>query len=112
MNKFVQFVLNRLGEQSTYNGLTLLCTLAGIAISPEQTHAIAALGAGIVGIIATFFPDHSKAKVAQDFVNIHSSVVATVLQDIAKRGQSSDSVNPQGSGTSREETARVPNLFV
>jgi hypothetical protein len=112
MNKFVQFVMNRLGEQSTYNGLTLLCTLVGIAISPEQTHAIAAFGASVVGLISTFFPDSSKKKIAQDLVNVHPHIVAAVVRDATKRVQSSTSRSSQGSGTSGKESTGTPDQFL
>jgi hypothetical protein len=116
MSKFVQFMINRLGEQSTYSGLTILCTLAGIAISPDQMHSIAALGASIVGIIHTFFPDSSKKKVADDIASVSSSIDSRhpIVQQIATtiRMQSSTGGNSQGICTSGEGSTKPSNQFL
>jgi len=50
-------VLEYLKYPSTYQGLTVLLSLAGIVISPEQQSSIAAVGAAVYGFIQVFFSD-------------------------------------------------------
>ena len=62
MNILWQYIVNRLKEPSTWRGLTILLTLAGVNVSPEQTTAIIAFGAAIVAFIGVFFPDKTVVK--------------------------------------------------
>lgn len=50
----LNYLLDRLGENSTWRGITLFLTAAGIAITPEHANAITALGLGVVGVINIF----------------------------------------------------------
>ncbi len=47
----LNYLLDRLGENSTYRGLTLLLTSLGIAVQPDHAAAFTALGLAIVGVI-------------------------------------------------------------
>lgn len=51
------YAITQLGEPSTWRGVTLLLTSLGVALSPEQTAAIVALGLAVAGVIAVFIPD-------------------------------------------------------
>ncbi len=54
------FFLTRLREASTWRGIVMLISAAGITLSPEQAAAIIAAGMAVVGLIGVFTPD-SKA---------------------------------------------------
>lgn len=51
------YLLSRIAEPSTWRGLFLLATVAGINISPEQQQAILTAGLGLVGLVGAFMPD-------------------------------------------------------
>lgn len=42
---------------STYQGLVILLTVAGVTLSPEQAAAITAAGAALVGLLKVFLSD-------------------------------------------------------
>lgn len=54
MNKVIEYLLNRLAENSTWRGIVLLLTALGVALSPEQGEKIVAAGLAIVGAINVF----------------------------------------------------------
>lgn len=56
------YVLERLKEPSTWRGLVLLLTVAGLKLSPDQANAIMALGLAVVGAIGVFLPDKKKPE--------------------------------------------------
>jgi hypothetical protein len=47
-------LLDRLSENSTWRGIILLVTAAGVTLSPEHQNALMALGLAIVGVINVF----------------------------------------------------------
>ena len=49
-----KYIVDRLKEQSTWRGLVLLATAAGIPVAPAQAEAIIAFGMAIVGAINVF----------------------------------------------------------
>jgi hypothetical protein len=51
------FFLTRLREASTWRGIVMLLTAAGVALSAAQTEAIIVAGMAIVGAIGVFLPD-------------------------------------------------------
>ena len=55
--KLSTYLFQRLSESSTWRGLLMLMTAAGIAITPEQTDAIVDAGLAVIGFIGVFFPD-------------------------------------------------------
>ena len=50
----LEYILDRLSENSTWRGLLLLATSVGIAIEPSQAAAITAAGLGVIGLINVF----------------------------------------------------------
>lgn len=54
------YLIDRLGEASTWRGLFALMTAAGISLAPEQQTAIITLGMAAIGFVGTFFPDLKK----------------------------------------------------
>jgi hypothetical protein len=52
--KVIEYILNRLSENSTWRGLILLITSLGVALSPEQGEKIVAAGLAMVGLINVF----------------------------------------------------------
>jgi hypothetical protein len=57
MKIITDYLLARLKERSTWQGLILLATALGVGISPEHAEAIATTGATIVGGIWTLTHD-------------------------------------------------------
>ena len=56
-----EFFLTRFREASTWRGIVMLFTAAGVALSAAQTEAIIAAGMAIVGAIGVFLPDSKAA---------------------------------------------------
>lgn len=52
--KIVDYILARLAENSTWRGIALLLTSAGIVTDPERAASIAAAGLAVVGAINVF----------------------------------------------------------
>ena len=53
----LDFILARGKEASTWRGLVALVTAAGVAVSPELTEAIVALGLAVIGVLGVFTVD-------------------------------------------------------
>ena len=51
------YLTARLKEPTTWRGIVLLATGAGIGVSPEQSDAIVALGLAIAGLIGALTPN-------------------------------------------------------
>lgn len=47
----LSYALDRLGENSTWRGLILLATAAGVKIAPDMQNQIVAAGLALVGVI-------------------------------------------------------------
>ncbi len=54
---FIEFILLRLRERSTWLGLISLATAVGLTFSDTQQEAIIAAGSALAGLVATFTPD-------------------------------------------------------
>lgn len=50
----LQYILDRLKEQSTWRGIILIATAVGAKLEPDQAEAIIASGIAIVGLINVF----------------------------------------------------------
>ena len=50
----LQYILDRLKEQSTWRGIILITTAIGAKLEPDQAEAIIASGIAIVGLINVF----------------------------------------------------------
>jgi multidrug transporter EmrE-like cation transporter len=57
----IPYLFARLAEASTWRGMAVLLTAAGVYLSPEQVEAIISIGLALVGIIGVFFPDKVQA---------------------------------------------------
>ena len=60
MYNLIDYVIARLAESSTWRGLILLVSSAGITIDPDQSGAIIAAGLGLIGLINVFRKSSSK----------------------------------------------------
>lgn len=50
----LNYIVDRLGESSTWRGLVFVLTAVGLKLDPDQGAAIAAAGLAIVGAINVF----------------------------------------------------------
>jgi hypothetical protein len=55
--KPLQFLFARLSEATTWRGIFLLLTAAGVTLRPELQVAITAAGLALTGLIGVVFPD-------------------------------------------------------
>lgn len=53
----MEYLLERLREPSTWRGLAVLATAAGVTLSPEQMEAIIPVGLLVSGLIGVFAPE-------------------------------------------------------
>lgn len=51
------YLLARMKEASTYRGIVLVLTAAGVGISPAMAEAIIAAGVGVAGLLGVVMPD-------------------------------------------------------
>lgn len=61
MNQAAEYAIKRLKEPSTWRGLILLATSAGIVISEEMSGQIVAFGLGLAGLVGALFSDAQAA---------------------------------------------------
>jgi hypothetical protein len=52
-----KYIINQLKQPSTWRGLVLIATSAGVAITPQMGEAIVAGGLALAGIIGAVVPD-------------------------------------------------------
>jgi hypothetical protein len=52
--KIVNYILDRLTENSTWRGIVFIASAAGIVIDPSKANAIAAAGMAVIGAINVF----------------------------------------------------------
>jgi hypothetical protein len=58
----MRFVLARLREPSTWRGIFLLLTAAGVTLKPELQAAITAVGLSLTGLVGVVVPDATPAE--------------------------------------------------
>lgn len=69
------WILDRLGESSTWRGIILTITGLGIAMEPDQAAKITAVGLGIVGVINIFRQGSpTKTQVAEGLASKQDKV--------------------------------------
>lgn len=56
-NPFLKWALLRLKEPSSWAGFSALLVSAGIALNPQQSQALIALGCAIAGFLAVMLPE-------------------------------------------------------
>lgn len=49
-----KYLLERLSERSTWLGVISIITVAGVAITPEQSEAVVNAGVAVAGVVAVF----------------------------------------------------------
>lgn len=54
----MNYVIDRLAENSTWRGIILLITATGVQVSPELAGAIVTAGLGLVGLINVVRKEH------------------------------------------------------
>lgn len=57
MEAAVKFIVARLSEASTWRGVFLLLTAAGVTLRPELQAAITAVGLALTGLVGVVVPD-------------------------------------------------------
>jgi len=60
--KLIQYILDRLSENSTWRGIILLLTAIGINLNPDQSAAITGAGLSVVGLINVFRKEGPKEQ--------------------------------------------------
>ena len=60
MSGLFRWVAERLTEPSTWRGITLLGTAAGVYVSPQMIETMVTVGGGIYSMILLFKKDSSK----------------------------------------------------
>jgi len=53
----LNYILERLGEASTWRGFIAFATAGGLAMTPDLTTAIVAAGMSVMGLAGVFFKD-------------------------------------------------------
>lgn len=53
----MEYILNRLSERSTWQGVVALLGAFGIAIRPDLVEAVVTFGLAAAGLINVLFPD-------------------------------------------------------
>lgn len=62
IKNFLKWLVDRLGERSTWLGLTAIATAAGIKAEPEQVEAVTTLGLSVAGAVMAFTKDKTPVK--------------------------------------------------
>lgn len=57
-----QFILDRLSEPSTWRGIILILTAAGVGIQPALADAIIGAGIGLAGVVGVLTADKKPAQ--------------------------------------------------
>lgn len=60
--KPIKFLLARLSEASTWKGIFLILTAAGVTLRPELQAAITAVGLSLTGLVGVVVPDATPAE--------------------------------------------------
>lgn len=56
----MKYIVERLKERTTYQGLTLLLGVFGVAISPDLLYQIGMGVASVYGLVQTFLPESAS----------------------------------------------------
>jgi hypothetical protein len=70
----MDYILNRLSERSTWQGMAALAAGVGVALKPELVEAITAVGIAAIGLIHVLWPDAGTAQ--NPTVTVHQDDVA------------------------------------
>lgn len=67
------FLLTRLREASTWRGIVMLLTAAGVTLNVAQTEAIIAAGMALVGLLGVFTTDRTPTLPVSNQAGAHPS---------------------------------------
>ena len=62
MKNLTRYILSRSRERSTWIGMITVLTATGMALTSEQTEAIASAGMAMAGLVAVFTKDPGSKK--------------------------------------------------
>lgn len=62
MKTFMQYILLRAKERSTWLGLTAAISAIGVNISPEYLESIITVGVAVAGLVAMLTADSTQSK--------------------------------------------------
>jgi hypothetical protein len=62
MSFLLSFILSRMAEPSTWRGLVMLLTGAGVTVSPELITPIVAIGTSLTGVIGVLAKDKLDSR--------------------------------------------------
>lgn len=65
MNRFLGWALERAQEKTTWLGVTLLLSAAGMTVSPELEKALMEIGLAAAGLGLVVLKEHAKGKGAK-----------------------------------------------
>ena len=71
----MDYLIEKLKEPSTWKGLVWLVTAFGVALSPDEKEAIAALGMALAGLIGVFVEKgnaHTNEEIVQLAKEVHA----------------------------------------
>lgn len=54
MNSFLSWIIDRLGENSTWRGMIAIATAAGVKLDEQHAASIIAAGLALIGLINVF----------------------------------------------------------
>jgi hypothetical protein len=86
MSSFIEYIVGRLGEASTWRGLIWIATAVGLALSPEQKEAIVTAGMALAGAIGVFTKDKSKPT-AEQIQQVHEVIQQKVDEAVIKSSE-------------------------
>ncbi|MCI0441187.1 MAG: hypothetical protein L0177_18955 [Chloroflexi bacterium] len=78
----MKYLLTRLSEASTWQGIVALLTVAGVSLSPEQGQQVIATGLAVIGLIKTFLPDTVPVE------SVKEAIKNATLKNVLRRGRS------------------------
>lgn len=58
----MKYIVARLSEATTWKGIFLLLTAAGVTLRPELQAAITAVGLSLTGLVGVVVPDTASAE--------------------------------------------------
>ena len=96
----MDYLIEKLKEPSTWKGLVWLLTAFGVALSPDEKEAIAALGMALAGLIGVFVERgnaHTEKQIMDLAQQVHEEQVKKIVSKknakIKKNVSSGDSGN-------------------
>ena len=92
----MDYLIEKLKEPSTWKGLVWLVTAFGVALSPDEKEAIAALGMALAGLIGVFVEKgnaHTDEEIVSIAQEVHEEQVKKIMSKKNAKTKKSDSDN-------------------